>query len=150
MKTDFGTYRVQPYEDHEIPRCACCGKKMRVSFPEHIELIPKGRPDGVTAGFSASRQLETEFRTNQRIVWRTSEWGYSFEHEPNRIYHGRPDKYEERPWKPVPYIIRLTLYNDQPRRWGSDGLFCSGPCRDEFAYAAYRAGYRIKIKEEAA
>lgn len=30
-----------------------------------------------------------------------------------------------------------------------DGMFCSGPCSDKFARAAYRAGYRMTKKESA-
>lgn len=115
------TVTVEPIRPEERPRCQFCGKAMHPRFPEQKT-------------FQTEAEFEA-FRTNRRVYVVRRRWNAEL------------DRYYEPTGKRVLNHIEVSFFPDDKTRWGSDGLFCSGDHAARFAYAAFRAGYRIKGKQ---
>lgn len=136
------TYRVQPYADAEVSRCAFCGKRLRVRFPDYVRLLA----DGVDPANAIAKQRESDFSTNRRVVHRQMERGWRYVGQ-DRVRYGNPDRYDrgdDRPIERVPLYVRLTFATERREDWGADGTFCTKDCGLAFAHAALRAGYRTR------
>jgi hypothetical protein len=110
--------KVEPIRPEERPRCQYCGKPMHPRHPEQRE-------------FKSEAELEA-FSTNRRVYAIRRRWNDKLDH--------RFEPTGER----VLNHIEVSFFPTDKTRWGADGIFCSGDHARSFAYAAIRAGYRIK------
>ena len=114
---------VSPIRPEERPRCQYCAKPMHPRSPEQIRVKTEAELEALT--------------TNRRVYVIRRTWKPELD---NRL---------EETGRRVLTGIELSIFPDDKLRWGSDGLFCTGEHARSFAYAALRAGYRMKPKEEA-
>lgn len=110
--------RVEPIKPEERPRCAYCGKGMHPRYPEQQR-------------FKSEAELAA-FSTNRRVYAMRRSMGWRYDRLGNKEPTGQVAQ------------IEISFLPTDKSRWGSDGLFCTGDHAKRFAYAALKAGYRIK------
>lgn len=116
------TITVQPIRPEERPRCAYCGKGMHPRFPERLRF--------------ANEEEFAKATTNRRVYVVRRDW--------KKRWDG--DKWVRNGL----FSIEASLFPTDASSWGSDGLFCTGDHAIRFAYAALKAGYRMKAAIAAA